>query len=1188
MSTKRNRWILLAAVVAAVPIAYFMSSRFFPSASEHPFSGPASNVTPSFVDRTADFGLTIAHRQGDERLTGLDETLGSGACALDYDNDGLIDLFIVNGSGDTRYYGRQHWWENARGNRLLRNQDGRHFIDVTDTAGIRAVTHGIGCIAADFDNDGDTDLFITNIGSNLLLRNNGDGTFTDVTKGSGLEGDGWHTAAAVADVDGDGKLDLYVGGFIAFEKGSHTYETNSQFKQDISPFFNSALYPALPNHLFRNLGGLHFQDVTDVAGLADSDGRTLAALWTDINDDGRPDLIVVNATGTGSTTGYLNRGNWHFEPLGIQARIESGLSFRGIALGDLNNDGKAELVLTGASGNQTVLLFRDTATPGADPSFVDEARQWQLAKEQYAAFSPWSPVLADFNNDGWTDLFIANGQIFPDSDSPHVTVGQPKQLWLNGGDSQFHEYRPPPLSPLLDRQSARGMVVADFNNDGALDVYVAHNNDLGQLLINELHSPDHWLGVRLIDTRGNADGVGARVSVTTGQGTQVHWLAKGMGFLSDSDPRLHFGLGSASQAQIEVQWADGTKVVHRNVAADGYVTISRKDGLKREPALPQAGATTEPAILAKDTPEIRTEYFLGLTSVEDIAGVDTKLREALQDPSEQVRSTVVAALGEQRSAQGLTLLLRFLEDRSDSVAAHAVDAVCSFEEENAVRYLLRMFAHDSAVVRQHTADCFMRYYQGFQAQQVVIHRKYLAVPYLAALIADPDRNVRIAAARALGTSEKFRGVPPLIDMLKSPDSGLQREAIRALGLARDKYAVPALLSLLASHHVESATYAQLFIALKRLNYDALDAILRDFAGGKARFAGLGPETRLATLLNILESTEGIVFSRDQVQTLANVTYRSGAHKDKATVWYARIVEKSGVGDAASALLPLLDHSDPQVRSATYLARFTLEPTERIALVNSALRDSDASVRQSILRRIASSEAQIPDTLFVAVLQQEETRLDAINALRSVSSYPVVQMLVKWVEDDTLRKDIRIAALKALSRSNYPLTLPDIWYRTADDDLRIAMLACETRRLPAIFVSRTPPAFLQRYLRAKSPAVRQAAFDVLMTREETWAKQLVAAQLQGSENQALRRHVLQHLPALYFRDSGVLVKLATDRRDPLRFEALRRLQESNDTQSIDGLVAIARDITEDEKARVLAAAALPLTYRKEILPTLLGP
>jgi HEAT repeat protein len=1172
---------VLATVLAGIGIAYVQRSKTV----ESPFSGPASTTFPTFRDRTPDFGLTTGHRQGDERLTGLDETLGAGVCAFDYDNDGWVDLFIVNGSGDTRYYGRRHWWESAGGHHLLRNENGKRFVDVTKQAGIDAVTNGMGCVAADFDNDGHTDLLITNVGANLLLRNNGDGTFSDVSKASGLGGEAWHTAAAVADVDGDGLLDIYVGGLIDFKKGARTFEPGSQFRQDASPFFNSALYPALPNHLYRNLGGFRFEDVTEAAGVADSDGRTLAALWVDVNDDGKPDLIVANATGTGSTTGFMNRGNWHFERMGLQARIDSGLSFRGIAMGDLNNDGRAELVLTGASGNQTALLFRSANASEEGVAFVDEARQWRVATEQYAAFSPWSPLLGDFNNDGWTDLFVVNGQLTPDPDSPHVTEGQPKQLWLNGGDSQLHAYHPPPMSPLLDHQSARGAVVADFNNDGKLDLYVVHNNDLGQLLINETESPNHWLGVKLIDSHGNSDAVGARVSSTTEQGTQVRWLTKGSGFLSDGDPRLHFGLGSATHTTLSVTWRDGSHDVYRDVPADTYVVVSRANGLARAPAhqAPAAGLDNLP----KQNPEVRAEFYKALAGVDETIAVEDTLREAIHDPDQQVRSALIDALSQKKGAGGLRVLLGFLDDADDANAARAVDAVCAYEEEFATRFLLRMFAHRAAAVRQHTADCFTRYYEGFQAQQAVIHRKYLAVPYLAGLLADADSRVRISTARALGAAERFRGVPPLIESLADEDVAVRQEAVRSLGLIRDKYALPALEQLMTAPDIGPETYAQLFIAQKRLDEGGLDSLLADFSNARTPFANVAPTTRLATFLAILESNDGIVFSRESIANLAASTYAHAKHTDPINLLYARIVEKSGARGSVEVLTPFLASNNPRVRLAGYLADFTLQPGNQINSVRAALADPDSSVRIGILQRVAADNVALPDTLFVEALGKQDTRLAGINALRSVGSDSVRSMLVGWAADADANTAVRIAALAALSRAKCAAAFPKGWDRDAHDDLLVAMLEFEAAQLPSIFVSKGAPAFLGRYARSKSPAVRRAVVDFLFSREELWAKQAVVDLLQSTDDPALRHYVLQSTPPSYLFGGSVFLNIAGNPADPLRYEALRHLRGVGDEQTVKALRGIADNPAEDALARVLAAAALPASSGAATLTMLLN-
>lgn len=216
----RKPLVMAAIVSIAVLAAWVIFEQFFRT-STVPFHGEASGEPPVFIDRTADFDITAPHRQGDEHLTGLDESLGSGVCAFDHDGDGWTDLFLVNGTGDTRFYGRRHWWQEARGHRLLHNVDGQRFTDITAEAGITLVSHGMGCVTADFDNDGHVDILVTSIGANALLHNLGNGRFEDVSAASGLDGTGWHTAAAVGDVDGDGKLDLYIGGFIAFEERTH-------------------------------------------------------------------------------------------------------------------------------------------------------------------------------------------------------------------------------------------------------------------------------------------------------------------------------------------------------------------------------------------------------------------------------------------------------------------------------------------------------------------------------------------------------------------------------------------------------------------------------------------------------------------------------------------------------------------------------------------------------------------------------------------------------------------------------------------------------------------------------------------------------------------------------------------------------------------------------------------------------
>ncbi len=1148
---------------------------------ETPFAGPASAATPALFDRTIEFGITMTHRQGDERLTGLDETLGSGACVLDYDGDGFVDLFLVNGSGDTRYYGQQQWWQTVPGHRLFRNLGGKRFVDVTTEMQLQAATHGLGCVAADFDADGDPDLLITNVGESLLLRNDRD-SFTDVSASSGLAGAGWQTAAALADVDGDGDLDVYLGGFIAFERGSRAYEPGSQFKQDAEAYFNSALFPALPNRLFENLGGMRFADVTATSGLDDSDGRTLAAIWTDANDDGRPDLFVANATGTGSTTGFLNRGGWRFEPMGVESRIEAGTSFRALAVGDIDNDGHAELVLTGAAGNQTAVLFRENPTATA-PLFVDRARQWTVANERYAALSPWGVLLADFNNDGWLDLMVGNGHIRPDSDTAHVTIGQAKQFWLNSGQGRFLEYAPPARSPLLDRQSARGMVYADFNNDGNVDVYVAHNNDLGQLLINEPEEQGHWIGIKLVGDGANSEAVGARVAATTSQGTQVKAVAKGAGFLSDSDPRVHFGLGALDRVDVSVRWPDGSNTTYRDVEADTYVSISRRDGLQ------VLDSTAPPSVVSTSVGDAATRvaYFEALAKWQaDRADPELleRLLTVLDEPDETARGAAVRALSERPSPAALGVLLRFFDDPNPAVVTSAVGAVCAYEDEAIVRFLLRMFAHENDAVRAAAASCFERYFVGFEQLQAVIHRKYLAIPYLVQALEDESPAVKIASIRALAAAERFRGVPPLVELLNTSDGAVQANAIRAIGLIRDRYALPALLEFVEQRGLTAASYAEAFMALQRLGHEHLDPLLDDFAAGRGAYATVSARARMEALLAVVRSPEGIVIPPRDVLRRAATVYRSASLDPGMAVAYADLLVAARSADTA-ALAALSTHPSSDVRAAAYIARFAIEPDSRSAIVVAALADPDVAVRKEVLERASRDPVLLPEAAALAALRNEQTRVPAMAALRSVSSQAVTTALSEWARDRAADAATRVAAVQALDRSDRMFAPSEQWYATAPDELLVTMLRCETRRLPEIVFSRTTPAFLQRYLGASSAAVRSAAYTFLLTREELWAKQSVVSLLDGDADSVLRRSVLEELPAGYFRDDAILARIAADRGDPLRIDALRLLYGTGTAESVAALRSIAADGGEDTPTRLLAAAALPPDERTALLPGL---
>ena len=1184
----------LVALVALAGLVWFVATGNF---SKLPASGPhvaaADHVT--FTDETLALGVLTEHRQGDDHLTGLDEALGSGACALDYDNDGSMDLFVVNGSGDTRYYGRRHWWQQTAGNSLLRNRGDGHFEDVTATAFASRPMRGYGCVAADFDNDGNTDLLITGIDENILLRNLGNGRFIDVTEKAGLKGYGWQTAAAVADVDGDGLLDIYVGRLIAFQKGAHTYEPGSQYKQDVPASFNSALYPAQPNSLYKNLGGFRFEDVAEKAGVANADGRTLGAMWLDLDGDHRPDLIVQNAAGTGSAAVFHNDGKWRFTALGYDTRLQVASGVRAAALGDLDNDGVPEILMTATNGAQSGIFVRTNSPSSSRPSYNDRARQWHFASDAYSGFSPWSALTADFNNDGWLDVFVANGLVTPDPDVPRLTVGQPKQLWLNSRRGELRAQSFAAADPLLDRQSARGAVAADFDNDGDIDLYVTHNNDLGQLLINQSAAGPHWSGLRLVNRRGNRDAVGAEIELSGADGKQYRWITSSNGFLSGSDPRVHFGLGSSSIInKVVVTWPDGDRSTFRDLPADQYITLERG----KRPVLLQALGHTSGSNYASLThgrePALRADYIRLLVEARGFDASIGEVRDSLADRDVAVRKASVEVLGAHPGAASLAVLLDAFADADAQVVGAAADAVCHYEDEAAIRWLLRLFAHSSASVRAAAANCFSFYFsQQEGARAAVVHRKYLAVPYLVTLLADQDESVQIAAVRALGFAERFRGVPPLLDLAGHTLSAkLRAEAVRAVGVIRDKQGTPALVAMLADRkrQAEPATVAQLLIALKRLDYSALPTTLADFAAGRGVFATMPVSARLAVMQDLLASEDGVVLARSDVAALARRSYAKAAESptaDEATVLsLIDVLSASSSVDMTPVLTSLARNGKTAAIKASALkALIRVDAARASAYVQQGLNASDTEVGRRLLQGIVGTHVDIPDRELLAALGREDVRANVLMVVRQLRSAAAVQAVFGIASDRAAPVKTRTAAVEALTRSTGKVSLPSDLYATEDAPLATAVVRYDFSRLPELYVSRQPPPLVERLLGMRSAAVKLATIDALTERQEFWARARVLTVLKDSNAPELRAHILDLMARNALEGTQVLETIATNKTDPLRLEAMRHLEGREGSSAEQLLLSVLHDVNEDPRARIIAAHRLVGRLGAQVLEVL---
>ena len=527
-----------------------------------------------FEDITHQAGLDkFHHLSGDPPGSNLLEVAGSGVALLDCDNDGWMDIYLVNGSTQAAFHGQQ---PAPRAMLLHNNHDGT-FTDVTEQAGVGNERWGFGVAIGDYDNDGWPDIYVANYGKNRLYHNNHDGTFTDVAEKAGVALGGWSAGPSWGDYDHDGRLDLFVPGYGKFDV-DHPKSCDFQgAKVTCGPMS----LVGEPDHLFHNNGDGTFTDVSVQAGVSDPKGYYgWASTFVDVDDDGWVDLLVAND----SRPNYLyhNRHDGTFEDVSFLsgfAVTEDGRSMAamGIAVGDYNRDGKVDFYVTNFSDDYSV-LFRNEG----DGIFSDVTVLAGLTTPSIP-FLKWGAGFLDFDNDGLLDLFVANGHVFPVIDKQNwgTTWAERPQLFRNLDGVKFQEVPPATGSGLADVISARGAAFGDLFNDGHMDVVINNLDSTPTLLRNVVKNGNHWIGMKLIGgPKSPRDATGAKVFVTTGKVRQRADIFSGGSYGSNNDPRVHFGLGAATTVdKVEIQWPDGTKQEIALPGGDQIFTVDEVKGL---------------------------------------------------------------------------------------------------------------------------------------------------------------------------------------------------------------------------------------------------------------------------------------------------------------------------------------------------------------------------------------------------------------------------------------------------------------------------------------------------------------------------------------------------------------------------------------------------------------------------------
>lgn len=547
--------------------------------------GFVDSGTVYFQDIAEAAGLTKwKHIMGTPQKNFILESVGSGVALLDYDNDGWLDIYLVNGSTFDALAGKK----SAPHAALFHNNHDGTFTDVTAKAGVGNDRWGFGAVVGDYDNDGWPDIYVSNYGKNRLYHNNHDGTFTDVAEKAGVALGNWSTGATWGDYDGDGLLDLFVPGYVHYDLADQpTSFSFCQFR-GVKVFCGPRGLHGEGDHLFRNNGDGTFTDVSEHAGVADSSHYYgLASLFIDVNGDGRPDLLVADD----STPNYLyiNKGDGTFEDDSFSsgyALNEGGreTASMGIAAGDLSHTGAIDLYNTTFSDDYNPLYRNDGSA-----NFTDTAYQDGIA-EPTVPFLGWGTGFFDVDNDGWLDLFTVNGHVYPQADAQSwgTTWAERPMLFVNH-DGKFTLAPAVSHTGLAKVAPARGMAFGDIFNDGKIDAVVNNIDSTPSLFRNVTKTNNHWLGLKMVGApateagkRGSPrDAVGTTVYLTHGDMRERADVIAGGSFASSSDPRLHFGLGSSAHVdKLEAHWPSGkVETVVLSGAVDRYYVWTEGKGL---------------------------------------------------------------------------------------------------------------------------------------------------------------------------------------------------------------------------------------------------------------------------------------------------------------------------------------------------------------------------------------------------------------------------------------------------------------------------------------------------------------------------------------------------------------------------------------------------------------------------------
>ncbi|MCY3741844.1 MAG: CRTAC1 family protein [Candidatus Poribacteria bacterium] len=532
----------------------------------------------TFVDVTDAAGIHFQHSSG-TRYGLLPEDMGSGAGFADIDNDGDIDLYVAN----IPHSLVQDVHPDSKTNVLYRNNGDGTFTDITDTAGVGHKGYGMGCVFADYDGDGNIDLYVTNYGANVLYRNNGDGTFRDVTTTADVGCELWSTGAAFADVDGDNDLDLYVCNYVTYdlEKLEQMQEESLQSGKPVPSALNPHVFEPQDNVFYRNNGDGTFRDATAELGIAAPGGRSMQCLFSDFDNDNDLDLYVANDTSVNYV--YRNAGDGTFTDVSDDSWAADFRGSMGLTAGDYDSDGDVDLFMSHWVDEENALyrnLLVESGLQNPPTSehirFVDESYSAMLAEVGIKQIG-WGTALFDYDNDGDLDIFVTNGSTFQELRNPEVLIPQADALYRNDDDGTFTDVSESTGIAALPTRVGRGATFGDYDNDGDVDIFIVNNHAPATLLRNEGGNRNNWLHVELVGTDGNRNAIGAKIQLKTADRTQIREIYAGDSYMSSNSFIAEFGVGNTTQIEtLQVTWVNGETQARHNIPANQRIRITQE------------------------------------------------------------------------------------------------------------------------------------------------------------------------------------------------------------------------------------------------------------------------------------------------------------------------------------------------------------------------------------------------------------------------------------------------------------------------------------------------------------------------------------------------------------------------------------------------------------------------------------